>query len=171
MKDNRGYSLVEILIVIAILAVASLIGIMGWGAVWSSNVSSCANDLKSAVGKTRITTMGKDEAILRIYKDASDDAYYKEETTYDLAGNVVVERPEKIGKSLLTLTYTMETPAGTNTFTIDGVNELRITFDRSSGAQREVTPGAGRCTEINVNFGSRNSRVVLVPATGKVYID
>lgn len=168
MKNNKGYSLVEIMIVLAILAVLATVGITGLGYIWGTNVRSCANELKTAIGKTRITTMGKDEATIRIYQDSTDGAYYKQEIV-----DGVGERPIKVGKAILTLTYTMVDGTGTliGTGTISGSDELAIAFDRSSGAQREATAGAGMCSEIDVSFGSRHSIITLVPATGKVHIN
>lgn len=171
MKDNKGYSLVEIMVVIAIIAILLLVGITGLGFIGSANLNSCTEEIKTAVGKTRITTMGKDEAILRIYQGS--DGYYKEEIVNPGTPSEEIETAEKIGKSNLTLTYTMvdDTNAFLSTATIDSTHDLRIGFDRSSGAQRELVTGAGRCSQIDISLGSRTRSVIMVPATGKVYTE
>lgn len=168
MKDNKGYSLVEIMVVIAIMAVLLLVGITGLGFIGTANLNSCTEEIKTAVGKTRITTMGKDEATLRIYQDSSDGAYYKEEIV-----DGTPETAEKIGKANLTLTYTMVNESGAvlSTTVIDDSHPLDIGFDRSSGAQRELTAGAGRCSRVDISLGTRTRSVILVPATGKVYTE
>lgn len=168
MKDNKGYTLVEIMVVIAIIAVLLLVGITGLGFIGSANLNSCTEDLKTAVGKVRITTMGKNNATLRIYQDSSDGAYYIQEI---VDGNP--EAGEKIGKASLTLTYTMVDDSGAvlSTGTISDPNDLEIGFDRSSGAQIELPSNTGKCSRIDISLGSRTRSVIMVPATGKVYTD
>jgi len=173
MKDNRGFSLVEMVIVVAIIAVLSSATIAGLGYIWGTNVRSCANELKTAIGKTQITTMGKTETTLHIYKDATSGDYYKQEYIVNgLSAAPSSEDPQKIGSGLVDVQF-RTFPSGT-LISLSGGNSLDIQFDRSSGAQKKMTAGAGAgeyCDQIIVSFGSRKANVVLVPATGKVYID
>lgn len=173
MKDNRGFSLVELVIVIAIIAVLSAATISGLGYIWGTNVRSCANELKTAVGKTQITTMGKTETTLHIYKDPASGDYYKQELVVNgISASTSAEDPQKIGSGLVDIQF-RTFPSGT-LIDLTGSNTLDIQFDRSSGAQKVMTAGAGAgecCDRIIVSFGSRKEDVVLVPATGKVYID
>ena len=61
-KNNRGFSLVELIIVIAIIA--ALIGtvILSVSMVFSANAKACSNDLQRAVADCKVTTMGKAKA-------------------------------------------------------------------------------------------------------------
>lgn len=168
MKDNRGFSLIELLVVIAIMAIVVGFGISGLGYIFGANARACSNSLYTAIGKNRITTMGKEETALRIFKDPTTGAYFKQEWVKGGA----LEDPDQIGKSTLELTYYV---GGTATV-IDGTNELIMTFDRSSGSEKALSVtvnGAAvtgvLCEKIEVVGGGRTYSVVIVPATGKVY--
>lgn len=172
MKDNRGFSLIELLVVIAILAIVTGFGIAGLGYIFGANAKACANELYTTIGKTRITTMGKDETALVIYRDGTAGAYFKQEWVDGAAA----EEPEQIGKSTLELTYYV---GGTAT-SINGTNRLVIAFDRSSGSEKalDVTVDASGgtvtsvlCERIDVIGGGRTYSVEIVPATGKVIKD
>lgn len=171
MKDNRGFSLIELIVVIAILAVVAVFGIAGLGYVFGTNARACANKLYTAVGRTRITTMGKEETALRIYRDGATGPYYKQELIDGVAGN-----PEEVGKATLVLTYTVKDD--TTPIAIDGTQELVIAFDRGSGSERVATVSDGTndhtsvlCERIEVTGGGRTYSLGIVPATGKIIKD
>ena len=58
-KDNRGLSLVEVIIVITIMAVLGGLMTMGISAGVSKPAEECAEKLEAALNNARITTMGK----------------------------------------------------------------------------------------------------------------
>lgn len=60
-----------VLIGAATISIRSVMGV---------EVKQCARNIESIINKTRVTTMGKDSAVLEIYKDASDGAYYYKTT-------------------------------------------------------------------------------------------
>lgn len=160
MKDNRGLTLIELIVVIAIMAIVMGIGLTGLSLIASGNVRSCANELKTSIGHVRITTMGKTNTSLRIYQGT--DGYYKQEIVTLGDGTVVNEEPVKIGKSTIALTW--EDKSGGNG-TIDSTG-ITITFNRESGKQN-----SSYYTLITVTGGNYTSNVVMVPATGKVYLE
>ena len=179
-NNNKGYTLIELVVVLAILAIFIVFGITGLNYIFGTAVNSCAHDVKSAIGAVRINTMGKYESTLHIYQGA--DGYYKQEyyKVVDPTGAVSTtwenDEPYKIGKSYLTLTY--QTKGGTSgTVDADGI---WIGFDRGSGKERDVDassslpPGkagaADLFTEIAVS-GVKTVKVTIVPATGKIYIE
>ena len=74
-KNNRGFSLVELIIVIAIIA--ALIGtvILSVSMVFSANAKACSNDLQRAVADCKVTTMGKAKAWLVVYRGDNGRIY------------------------------------------------------------------------------------------------
>lgn len=159
-KDNRGLTLIELIVVIAIMAVVMGMGLIGLNLIASGNVRSCANELKTSIGHVRITTMGKTNTSLKIYQGT--DGYYKQEIVTQGDGTITNEEPIKIGKSTVGLTY--ETKDGTSG-TIDSTG-IVFTFNRENG--KEATPYYNLIT---VTGGGYTSKVVIVPATGKVYLE
>ena len=74
-KNNGGFSLVELIVVIAISVVLIGAATISIRSVMGVEVKQCARNIESIINKTRVTSMGKDSAVLKIYK-ASDGAYY-----------------------------------------------------------------------------------------------
>ena len=102
-KNNGGFSLVELIVVIAISVVLIGAATISIRSVMGVEVKQCARNIESIINKTRVTTMGKDSAVLEIYKDASDGAYY-----YKTTINGTVSAPSKIGKSRIDVYYSMK---------------------------------------------------------------
>ena len=105
-KNNNGYSLVELIIVIVIMALLTGTAFLSISIIFGASAKTCANDIKEALAENKVTAMGKSEAKVEIYRDASDNNVYiiqwikegedwKPKKTDD-AGNAV---PEKIGNS------------------------------------------------------------------------
>lgn len=159
MRDNRGLSLIELIVVIAILSIISVGAFSGIGMLSSWNVNKCAKGIDSALKKTKTTAMSKSNAELILSK--SDGDYYIESTE---------EQKKKIGSEPIVITYT--TTEG-NTITIDGTNTLTLRFDRSSGAYQRIGETSGTdvkdiyCTSIILTRGSKQKVIELVYATGK----
>ncbi len=76
MEDQRGLSLVEIIIVIAILSIAGGIFMMGINMVFALPARECARELKSYIEKTRIDTMGKRDTKAMLKVCLKDDGVY-----------------------------------------------------------------------------------------------
>ncbi len=179
--DNRGFSLVELIIVIAIMAivVGMLAGHLNY--IGNSQARALANSIKTAVGQTRIQTMGKYETYLHIYK-GSDGRYYRETWKRSSADSWTHDKREMIGKNRPTVKYKTKDGTVTN---IDGTSNgsLLITFDRSNGKEvartrpvgitaneegQPLTVNAVECKEIKVSYGTREYVIKVEPETGKV---
>ena len=83
-KNNLGMSLVEIIIVIAILAVAAGTLGLGIGMITGKPAEKCAKKLNAIMNNNRMTTMGKLSARLEIYIDA--EGYICVDEIVDTAG-------------------------------------------------------------------------------------
>ncbi|MCR5602471.1 MAG: prepilin-type N-terminal cleavage/methylation domain-containing protein [Lachnospiraceae bacterium] len=173
--DNRGITLVEIIIIIALIGVLSGVFIGGMGYIPNSAARSLATSIKSAIGETRIKTMGKQETVLHIYKDASDGRYYKQ-MLYIENGAAKADQVEMIGKHHPIVTYTYEGTSGDVTSTLDS-DGVYIGFNRTNGKEEIIpVPGVSGvnsviCKEIVVTGGGANCTITIVPATGKVSYD
>lgn len=169
-KNNKGYSLVELIIVVAIIAV------IGLGATWSiilvlsANAKTCANDIVSAISECKIMTMtkGQGEVRLIIYRDGESGTIYSVLQTKDKSSSDWLPRVEdgrqKIGASRCTVTRiesdgVTETPIPTS-----AGNAWEIYFDRSSG-KLETTSTVDK---IHVLGGRKSYRIGIERLTGKV---
>ena len=102
-KNNSGFSLVELIIVIAIIA--ALIGtvVLSVSMVFSANAKACSNDLQRAIADCKVTTMGKAQAWLIVYRGENGRIYSQLHIMEQKEGGTVgeleeiTEEPQKIG--------------------------------------------------------------------------
>ncbi len=73
-NDNRGYSIIELIIVLAIIAI--IMGTVFYSIIliFSANAKSCANNIQRSIGDCKVTTMGKADAYMELYRN--DDGIY-----------------------------------------------------------------------------------------------
>ncbi len=183
-QDNRGFSLVELIIVIAIMGIIIVMLAGSLNYIGNSQARSLANSIKTAVGQTRIQTMGKYETYLYIYK-GSDGKYYRETWKKAGADAPVRENREMIGKNKPIVKYYVDGDASAHTIDGGAGHALFITFDRSNGkeivksnplpAGSTDTDGNAvsgmstvRCNKIEVSYGTLVYTIDIVPDTGKV---
>lgn len=160
-KNNGGFSLVELIVVIAISVVLIGAATISIRSVMGVEVKQCARNIESIINKTRVTTMGKDSAVLEIYKDASDGAYY-----YKTTINGTVSDPSKIGKNRIDVYYSVNDDY-TGKTQLNGSDSIVLQFDRSSGAQKPDANGKC-CSRIWIQKNSTEKVITIYKETGKV---
>lgn len=122
--NEKGFSLVELIIVIAIMAVVIGTVVFSVSMVFSANAKACCNNLQRAIADCKVTTMGKSEAWLVLYRGSDNQIYcqmyYNEaviendaegnpKVKKDDAGNVIMkavpanEEPQKLVEIVLRL--------------------------------------------------------------------
>lgn len=176
MKKNKGFSLVELIVVIAIMAVlAAAVAIAlanqpGW------KVKNTTDALRTAIGVTKTEAMSKHRASLTITREA--DGYYIQITGKDK------ERLEN-SKSIRIFYGVNGGEADTE---LTAGYQLEFSFDRSSGAFTPIITGKDAegnyvyrsqteggtsvmayCTGIKVQCSNKSRELVLVKDTGKYY--
>lgn len=189
---NKGFSIVELVICIAIMGI--VIGMMAASLhyIGVSQARSLANSIKTAVGQARVQTMGKYDTYLYIYRSSTDKRYYKETWKRSNQNDLVRENRELLGKDRPMVRYKIK--GDSSDHYLDGTNGLLIKFDRTNGKEIEedmsaaVTTTALKdqdgkdikggnassdtksvlCNEIIIYYGSKEYKVKIVPATGKI---
>lgn len=165
LKDNKGYSLIELVIVIAIIALIISTVFYSLVMVFSANAKSCANDIQRAIADCKVTTMGKSSAYMELYRD-TDQNVYTRMYVRDSSGTYVPSEPQQVGSSRVYVAYTPKGGAETELSTGTGNNKIEIWFDRASGGFTK--DGSGNIYEmLRVQGGSKNYEIVLTELTGK----
>jgi len=159
-RDRAGFTIVELIVVIAIVAIVGTASLISLSLVSGQNIKSCYKELEGYIQETKMRAMSrKNNPSMTIYK-GSDGAVYV--SLSDTGENI------RIGKAGLTVQYS--TPTGT--YEISGTQKLQIGFERSTGAFNKVTNPSGTneyCNSIIISDGSRTYTMKLVPKTGKYY--
>ncbi|MBR3515789.1 MAG: prepilin-type N-terminal cleavage/methylation domain-containing protein [Lachnospiraceae bacterium] len=161
VKNNRGVTLVELLIVLAISAI--LLGLVGisYSLVSNANVSKAATRLTNIIRTARTTSMSKGTEAGKL-------------TLYEQHGSVYARigdgQPEVITKMPVTMTAKYATDYSDTTLASEIVSsELRFT---SSGMLR--TAGIGDAQNKYNMFlltnGRKNMKVLIYLETGKVEV-
>lgn len=172
-ENNNGYSLVELIIVIVIMALLSGTVLFSISMIFGASAKACANDIKEALAENKVTAMGKSEAKVEIRRDASDGCVYviqwiKEGDDWkpkktDEAGNAV---PEKVGNSRVYVAYIPE--SSSTEVELTAGTSLQLCYDRGNGAFSNKSEGCILCEKIYVKGGSRSYVLTLTKLTGKV---
>lgn len=168
-KNNSGFSLVELIIVIAIVAALITTVFLSVSMVFSANAKACSNDMQRAIADCKVTTMGKARAWLVIYRGSDNKVYSQmhimEQVDGGAAGELteITEDPQKLGGNRVVVTYTDSAGVEQGDLTETGIT---IEFDRSSGSFKDGTPQS-----IDIIGGNRHYHLVFVKLTGKISVE
>lgn len=172
MKNNKGFSLVELIIVLAILAVVTGVSFVGFGYVYGKNVKSTIEKIDNSLLKIQSYTMSKSTGGRDIYMRLTkkSDGYYVE---YWHSGATSPIESENIGKKNYTLTaYYNGGSSGTVTVGSAQNSQVDIYFDRSTGGLLPLTAGGDTYwSKIEVRAGGTGGYSVSISKiTGKTEI-
>lgn len=172
-RDNRGMSLVELIIVMAIMAVLASAVSIGVNLVTNKAADKCATQLKSSIQSTRITTMGKFRTYLKIYMTSNGVCI--EEVVQNVEGGAETVTLTYTGDAYVSVIYTL---SDGSQYPLGDINSpLYLEFDRSSGALKRLpdTMGvaqAGKyCVKIEISKGNKKRTLKLAYLTGKVTME
>lgn len=162
--NNQGFSLVELVIVMAIIVIIGGGTVYGLTFLMSKPVEECARKIETGLQGNRNTTMGKLSSSISFYKDGNKIMALEKidkDTKQYLVGNGVE------------VYYTYKGAASTEIPLGDSSNPLVIEFDRSSGSLKPIMVGTEEkyVEHIIVKRGSNKLTVTIERLTGRVTIN
>lgn len=158
-NDNRGLSLVEIIIVISILAVLSVAGVIGIGMISGKPAEQCAENIKVSLLNNRTTALGKFNSDVVITDSGSGIQLTENIANKD---GTTSSKTQKIGDSDVLVEYS------TDASTYTPLSSLTISFDRATGAIKH--PGGDTDLYIKCSRAGKSYVVQVYHLTGKVVI-
>lgn len=156
-SNNKGYSIIEMVIVITILVILSAGTVLGLGVIKNARDKKLAQSVYSAIGRTRVNTMAKGDnydagpgtcAVLKMESDGYYLIMYSD-------GNE--ESNDKIGIKNQVVTYKKD---GSSPAVMNSGDQLEVHFKHDSGI-----PNKDKCDFTELIVGKNT--VVLELATGK----
>jgi prepilin-type N-terminal cleavage/methylation domain-containing protein len=172
-RNNAGLSLVELVVVMAIIAVLSGMSFYGIGQLSTYRARQCAKQVENSLTANKVTTLGKAKKTGNIYWELykGTDGYYAK-TVYNAGTTEEYEETKKVGVSNLQVVYG-------DSDTSVATTPLRLCYNRYSGAIYNYVPdgtgGTSATTLTDVTkiviknpAGTRSYQIDIVPATGKV---
>jgi len=186
-QNNKGLSLVELIVVIALMAVLIGIGGFSFTLLFGTQAKACAQNVSAKLNETKTGCMSRyDETMMLAYRYATDpddaitsDGYYTENavSTINKSGNVVSASGSteirKMGSSRVVIEVYMTGMSGPFNLSEGSGNSITISFDRASGAYEETVAIVGGVThmgyieKITFQSGLRTYTITMVPETGK----
>ena len=161
-KNNKGFSLTELIVVIAVMGVIMIGGMITTGLLYSASAKEASSKLNSALNKTRTECMSKSSASILV-EEKSDSKYY---VTYNIGGTD--QDPILIGDSRVVISYK---DSKGDTKTISGNNKLSISFERETGAFKSIsTTETLYCKEIYIEAGHKTYTIQCERLTGKTTV-
>ena len=153
-QKNAGYSLVELIVVIAIIAV--ILATVSYSAVMVSgaNTKACANNLQRVIADCKVTAMGKADAFLELY---GEDGEVFCKMTIDGAE----QEEQRLGTDRVRVTCEGENAV----LYINAGDSLTIRYDRGTGSFAKETAEA--CHSIVIEGGNKKYELRLIPLTGR----
>ena len=150
-NKNGGFSLVELIIVVAIMAI--VVGVIGLsvGTLTGRKTAKCADEIVSTLERARVLTLGTIVSDRIVGKEPiTIQVYFDDDST-----------PYNLSQLKGTLPYASAT---------DG---LHLVFNRASGAFEEKTCAAADavkdyCKKIVISNGTRTITITTVGRTGKI---
>ncbi len=167
-KDNRGFSLVELIIVLAIMGALAGATFIGIGMISGKPAEECASKIFSTIQANRTTAMGKFSASVSFYVGANG-IYVVEEV------NGVDGTPVKIGEAGVKVQYRVTGDGAESWRNLgDSTAPLVISYNRSTGAFHDLEAMGmddKYCIEIKCSKANRTKTIALYHLTGKVSME
>ncbi len=164
MRENKGFSLIEIVVVMAIISILTVTAAVGIQSLGNRQVTRCIDSIETYLGKTKVAALAQNnKSYIEIYQTADGciiDSYVSDH----------LDKSEKIGNSDIEISYYKS--GGIRTVLTE-TERLKISFKRDSGAlmSLEGEPDTVFCQKIEAAKGTITKTIVLVEATGKFYVE
>lgn len=170
-KQNKGYTLVEIIIVIVLIGLLATVAGSSISLVFSSEAKKCANNTSALISKAKVSALSREGNVgVKIYRDGGNivGAYYE--------NGAEISR-EKLGGSRVNFNYMYKN--GQNEVNVNLTSTpLYISFNKGTGSLKTIgeaslaelgsASGAEAApAEIIITSGSRTLVITFVESTGQ----
>ena len=181
--SNAGFSLIEIIVVVLIIAIAAGAAIMSLSAALRANTTRAATELSSVISEARIEAMSRPEGSveLRVYQSGSDGRFYadivmKKTGKADAAGtssggSEKIIESKSVASGAVSLSASDSSAAAGRSAVIKGSSSAVIKFDKSSGRLSSFEVGTGSGYDSVVISGAKTSTVRIAKMTGRSYVE
>lgn len=178
MRENKGYSLIELIVVIAIMVVLTGMLVWGFSSVTNQEAKKAISLIDGYLNQTQTTAMTKTQGYCMISMDAEGNYF----------ASLQDGTSKKLGDSKLVIDYQLEGTTGWKSITKS--QPLILSYEKSSGAFLPVitqvesdryvyltTKGGDNsdisayAASIRIQKGNYEKQIQLYPKTGKHQVE
>lgn len=165
--NDKGFSLVELLVIIGMLAIISSGAFMGFNTIYNANVNNSASTINSTLSAVRMNNMSKIQVhYLHIYR-VDGFNYYR---VADKAKIDFDYKLHKLGSADTNVSYIIDK---SNSIRITDDNGISIGFERTGECKlynKDGTDNSGDITGITFFNATRDKTIRILPTLGKHYM-
>ena len=173
--NNKGLSLIELLIVVAIMTIIGGTLFLSTSVATNRHVTSCANKISTAIEQTRGLTLGKQSGKIKFWMGSDGQIYAQIYIDTNAYGDQVA-----IGHTGLSVSFVFADTSSPSTLTTCVLDSsgAEIEFSRSTGGIIKQTvgavsfdPGSKKLKQIIVTNGSKETIIDVDTYTGRVNVN
>lgn len=168
---NRGFSLIELIVVIAIMAVALTVGGYALSAISLANAKNCATEIKSSLEKTRMQACSTDNASIVTGAGSTGSSKAIMTLKKDSSGKVIIVNydgsSKEIGGKAVTVRYGISMEMDEDDYLYLDTSGVTFGFNRSTGGFSDSTD----VRIIQVSSGGRTYKLTCYALTGKIKME
>lgn len=164
-KNNQGYSLVELIVVIAIISVLAGLSMVGLHWIQGKPALKCAHMIKSSLCESQALSMAKYETAILIRRNEEGKLELRQSHRDTKADEECVVSVVEIGNSDVDVSFV--TDSGEE-YEIDETQSLTLFFNRMTGGFLPLENTSEYCYEIHVSKAGTEKIVELAPLTGSI---
>lgn len=174
-RDNKGFSLIELIVVVALIGIVLTIGVRNMGVMSSYRARECQSKIISALQSSKIDCLSK--SVSNVSNADAADTYLEIITENKKIYAVFTSRNQNdptnpiVKKELVSKGTTTKVSYVVNGTTRDvtDAQPLRLAYNRSNGAFLPMKNTTDEyCTQIIITTGTYTRKITLAPKTGKV---
>ena len=178
--DNSGFSLVELIIVIAIMGMLTGFVSLSISHITNAKVSRTAKELWVTLGRAKVLTLGKEQNTIEciFYHDIMTNTY----KVKILQSGAIIDEKVICSDDLTVQAYfdsdatgyALSDIIGNAPATVD--SGLHILYNRSSGSFIQNTNAVSGtvktyCSRITFDNGTNSTAITLIGKTGKTFVE
>lgn len=169
-KDSRGFTLIELIVVIVILGVMAAVITMSTSIIPATRAKSCASAINTGIDRCRIGSLTH-AAVSYLTISQNENGGYVIECYDNSTSPSGYSGGTLVSSTTVSGGITVACKSGGNTLTIvhnagaSQIDKLNISFTRSGALNVGLPDTGGNCV-ITVTGGGRSYTITVVAATG-----